>query len=256
MENLIETYQKLGISQTLDYDKFNHIAIVHHSTAIEGCTLTEVETSVLLHDGLTPRGKPLSHSLMVKDHFDALQFVLAQAKQKKPLTIKLIQHISAKILKNTGLVYKTILGDIDASQGQFRKGNVYAGESYFPSYEKVPQLMDELIRFLQTVLSSDLSLRQQLDLSFDVHFKLVSIHPFYDGNGRTARLLMNYIQHYYALPLSIIPVQSRADYFQALIDSRKQHNMAIFREYMAAEYRNQLQHEIDKFKRDIRPSEE
>jgi len=251
MKNLIKTYHQLGISQALDYDKFNHIAIVHHSTAIEGSTLSKVETTVLLHDGLTPRGKPLAHLLMVKDHFDALQFVLTSARKKTPLSLNLIQKIAAKVLKNTGAVYKTIFGEVDASQGEFRKGNVYAGESYFPSYEKIPKLMDELVQFLQKSLSPHLSLREKLDISFDTHFKLVSIHPFYDGNGRTARLVMNYIQHYYDLPLAIIPVQSRADYFQALIDSRKQNNLTIFRDYMNGEYRAQLQHEIEKFKRDI-----
>jgi len=249
MENLIERYRTLGIAQVLDYDKFNHISIIHHSTSIEGCTLTEVETAVLLHEGLTPHGKPLSHSLMVKDHFDALHFVLDKAAHKTALSIPLIQQIAARVLKNTGAVYQTALGAVDASQGEFRRGNVYAGESYFPNYDKVPWLMQELLDFIHRSMLPHLSVTQALNISFDTHFQFVSIHPFYDGNGRTARLLMNYIQHYYNLPLGTVLQQSRADYFQALVDSRQKNNPHIFREWMANEYRKHIEREIEKFER-------
>jgi len=249
METLIERYRALGIAQVLDYDKFNHSAITHHSTAIEGCTLTEVETSVLLHDGLTPQGKPLAHSLMVKDHFAALHYTLETAAQRKPLSLALIQQIAARVLKNTGAVYQTALGQVDASQGELRRGNVYAGESYFPNYDKVPTLMEHLVDCVCRDMQQNLSITQALHLSFDLHFQFVSIHPFYDGNGRTARLLMNYIQHYYNLPLAIVLQQSRASYFQALIDSRKHNNPGIFQAWMAGEYRAQLAREIEKIQR-------
>jgi len=247
METLVKRYRQLGIANVPNYDTLNHIAIVHHSTAIEGSTLTEVETTVLIQDGLTPRGKPLAHSLMVQDHFDALNFVLDAAAKKTPLSIPLIQRIAARVLKHTGAVYQTVFGEVDASQGAFRRGNVYAGESYFPGHEKVPQLMATLLAFLQHGMGNPLSTTDALNLSFDAHFKPVSIHPFYDGNGRTARLLMNYVQHYYDLPLAIVPASSRVDYFQALIDARKQDDLNLFRTYMAGEYRTCLLREIQKF---------
>jgi Fic family protein len=71
----INQYQQLNLSQTIDYDKFNQYAIVHHSTTIEGSTLTEVETRLLKEEGITPKGKPLLHSLMVQDHYNALLFI-------------------------------------------------------------------------------------------------------------------------------------------------------------------------------------
>ena len=66
--SLIETFQSLNLSAVIDFDKFRDYAITHHSTTIEGTTLTETETRLLLDEGITPAGKPLLHSLMVQDH--------------------------------------------------------------------------------------------------------------------------------------------------------------------------------------------
>ncbi len=110
---------------------------MHHSTSIEGSTLTEVETRLLLDEGITPKGKPLIHSLMVKDYYGALKFVLESANAKNLITVEFIQQFNACVMKTTGNVYNTVFGEIDASKGMFRKGNVSAGGSYFPSYDKV-----------------------------------------------------------------------------------------------------------------------
>jgi|GEM_PF-6742756 len=90
------------------------------------------------------------------------------------------------------------------------EGNIYAGERYFPNYDKVPSLMEDLVDCVCRTMQQNLSITQALHLSFDLHFQFVSIHLFYDGNGRTARLLINYIQHYYNLPLAVILQQARA----------------------------------------------
>ena len=96
---LIVKYHSLGIDDVIDHERFNLISIVHHSTKIEGCTLTDVETQVLLNEGLTPKGKPLQDSLMVTDHYAALTFTLAEAKEKKTVTVALIQAINLLIVR-------------------------------------------------------------------------------------------------------------------------------------------------------------
>jgi len=245
VEHLIEEYKSIPVNQVVDFDKFNHIAIVHHSTAIEGSTLTEVETEILINEGLTPRGKPLVYSLMTKDHFDALMFVLKEAQNKTKISVSLIQKIAGMVLRHTGSVYETALGKVDSSKGEFRKGNVRVGASSFPNYNKVPLLVNDLLDHIQNAIKNDPSIDEQLDLSFDAHFHLVSIHPFYDGNGRTSRLLMNYIQRFYDLPLAIVNVESRADYFQAIIDARKNRDVTIFRTFMKKEYAQQLLKEME-----------
>ena len=244
---LIEKYKSLGIADIVDHEKFNHISIVHHSTVLEGSTLTEVETQVLINEGLTPKGKPLTDSLMVTDHFSALTYVLEQAEKKRPISVELIQEINSLVIKNTGAIYNTIFGAVDASKGEFRKGNVTAGSTYFPNYDKVEKLTKELSDKINEIMKIDTSLDEQLKLAYDAHYSLVSIHPFYDGNGRTSRLLMNYIQAYYKLPLAIVHKENKADYIQALIDTREKEDFKIFRDFMDGEYTQLLTAEIEKF---------
>lgn len=252
--NLIEKYNNLRISEVIDHDRFNLIAIDHHSTRIEGSTLTEVETQVLINEGRTPNGKPLAESLMVTDHHAALLFTIASAKAERTLSISLLKEMNALVMQNTGNVYNTMLGTVDSKTGAFRKGNVTAGVSYFPNFDKVERLTKDLIKKLNEAINSSPSVAEQLNLSFDAHFSLVSIHPYYDGNGRTSRLLMNYIQAYYNLPLAIVQSENKAAYIQALIDTRQQENIEVFREFMAAEYAFLLNQEIKKFEEMKKPS--
>ncbi len=189
---LLNRYKELNLQDVLDHGKFNEYAMVHHSSGIEGSTLTEVETRLLLEEDITPKGKPLTHSLMVKDHYAALRFVKDAAFAKKAVTVEFIQQINAFVMKNTGSVYN-------------------------------------------------------LEFSFAAHFNLVPIHPFYDGNGRTSRLLMNYIQAYHGLPLAIVFKEDKADYYMALQETRKQENMEIFNTFMFGQYRKHLEQEITSY---------
>jgi Fic family protein len=240
-------YQKLGIADVIDHERFNLIAIDHHSTRIEGSTLTEIEAQVLINEGRTPNGKPLTESLMVTDHHAALAFTLENARAKKALTVNLLQSINALVIGNTGKIYNTMLGTVDSTTGAFRKGDVTAGASYFPNFDEVEKLTKDLVKQLNDNLQKDLSAVEQLNLSFDAQFNLVSIHPFYDGNGRTSRLLMNYIQAYYDLPLAIVYSENKAAYIQALIDTREKQDIEIFRNCMSIEYTALLELEIKKF---------
>ena len=241
---LLKRYKDLNLQDVLDHEKFNEYSIVHHSTSIEGSTLTEVETRLLLEEDITPKGKPLMHSLMVKDHYAALRYVLESASAKKIINLEFIQDVNARVMKNTGSVYNTVFGEIDASKGMFRKGNVSAGGSYFPNYDKVVPYTTELVKRLDINLPGVQCDEEQLKLSFTAHFDLVSIHPFYDGNGRTSRLLMNYIQAYHGLPLAIVFKEDKADYYVALQETRKQEDMQIFYTFMFEQYRKHLEQEI------------
>ena len=255
VEKLIDQYEKYRLSEVIDYDKFKGYAIVHHSSTVEGSTLSEVETRLLLDENMTPKGKPLEHSLMTKDHYAALQFVFQEAKNKRPVTPDFIQKINAHVMKSTGGLYNTVFGSIDASQGMFRKGNVSAGGTYFVNYDKVEKLVKELCEKLNTRLATTNSRLDKLEASFIAHFHLVTIHPFYDGNGRTSRLLMNYIQQISSLPLSIVYKEDKADYFNALQETRKKDNIDIFKGFMYNQYEKYLKDEIKKYQ-EILPENE
>lgn len=253
LEKLIAEYKALDIAGVIDHERFNLIAIDHHSTRIEGSTLTEIETQVLINEGRTPSGKPLHESLMVTDHHAALLFTLQSAKAKLQLSATLLQQINAIVMKHTAKVYNTMLGTVDAATGAFRKGNVSAGVSYFPNFDKVEHLTKKLVDKVNDTMREPLSMAQQIDLSFDAHFNLVSIHPYYDGNGRTSRLLMNYIQAYYNLPLAMVKSEHKASYIQALVDTREKEDIQIFRDFMAAGYAAMLTIEIEKYKEMKKP---
>lgn len=215
----------------------NHI-ITYHSTAIEGSLLSADETRLLLDADIVPKGKPISHVMMVKDHNNALNYILETAALRKPITVELIRFINALVMKNTGSIYNTPLGKVDASNGEFRKGNVSAGGSYFPGYDKVERLTKELVDSIHYKMRaiSPSNVKKQLDLSFTAHYELVLIHPFYDGNGRTGRLLMNYIQSYFGLPLSIVFIEDKEEYYTVLRKSYRENNIHWIKAFMHKEY--------------------
>ncbi len=259
--SLIEKFQSLNLSAIIDFDKFNGYAITHHSTTIEGSTLTEIETRLLLDEGITPAGKPLLHSLMVQDHYHALLFITQKANDKIIITPEFIQQINAVVMKQTGSIYQTVFGELatgpsgDATKGVFRKGNVSAGNTYFVGYEKVEPLVKKLCDGIKEKISIANSVIEKLNICFDAHFDLVTIHPFYDGNGRTSRLLMNYLQLIFNLPLSIVFKEDKAAYFEALQQTRKAADITIFRIFMAAQYAKYLQQEIEKFEQVVKGGE-
>lgn len=244
---LIKQYNALHLEDVIDHQKFNLIAIDHHSTRIEGSTLTEIETQVLISEGRTPGGKPLEDSLMVRDHHTALLFTLESARQGLRPSVQLIRQINERVMKSTGKVYNTILGTVDSTTGAFRRGNVSAGSTYFPNYDKVEKLTQELVQLLSGAMQQPLTTEAQLNLSFDAHYHLVAIHPFYDGNGRTSRLLMNFIQAYYSLPLAIVRSENKAAYIEAIIKTKETEELQHFRNFMHSEYTALLQAEIDRY---------
>jgi len=204
--------------------------------------LTEEETRLLLAANIAPEGKSINHVMMVKDHNNALNYILETATLRKPITVELIRFINALVMKNTGSIYNTSLGEVNASNGEFRKGNVSAGGSYFPSYDKVERLLKELVLSLQETIQmiSPTDTEKQLNLSFTAHYTLVSIHPFYDGNGRTSRLLMNYIQAYYGLPLGTVFLEDKQEYFTALRKSKSENSIDWISAFMHKEYEKSL----------------
>ena len=151
--NLLEQYDLLNLKQNIDWEKFNHYAIVHHSTSIEGASLSVHETMALLGEGLTAKGKPLVHHLMQTDHYKALLFTLDAASKKKTLTPDLLKQMAALVMQSTGSEHHTALGAFDSSKGDFRLLNVCAGETRFVDFTKVPDLIrlycDELNQFIQ-----------------------------------------------------------------------------------------------------------
>lgn len=246
MKRLLEIKDKyVELSKDfIDYERLNNYFITHHSTAIEGSTLTHSEVVLLFENGITPAGKPFLHLLMEKDHQDAIQFVLKIAGEKQKLSIETIQKIASLIMKNTGATYNMMGGAFDVSKGEFRKGGVHVGTRSFADYKKVPGLVSNLIDYINSEIDNCRDFTANSILAFDAHFQMVSVHPFADGNGRLSRLLMNYIQHYHNHPITPVLSEDKALYFEALEQTRQQQDPEIFRKFMFEESLKYFEEEI------------
>jgi Fic family protein len=241
-----QEYESLNLQNVIDYEKFCMISIVWHSTKIEGCSLTETDTKVLLENDITAAGKPLKDHLMIKDHFASFGFIKEQAKQKRKLSIDFIREIGVMVMKNTGDNTNTVLGDFDTSRGDLRLVQVYVDKKYFPDYKKVPGLLEQLCTSVNERLDGAKEL-EVLNLSADIHYNFVNIHPFGDGNGRTARLLMNYVQLYHGEPLIKIFTEDRTAYINALNETEEKEDLAVFRGFIKKQHIKFLKAEIEKF---------
>lgn len=250
IEQLYQTFQELGINEAVDYDKYYLYSLITHSTAIEGSTLTELDTQLLFDEGVTAKGKPLVHHLMNEDLKQVYDFAKAESEQLVPITPVFLQRLNAVLMRTTGSVHSVMGGSFDSSKGEFRLCGVTAGvggQSYM-NYIKVPVKVDELCVLLQEKQKIARTFREQYELSFNAHLNLVTIHPWVDGNGRTARLLMNYIQFCYRLFPTKIFKEDREAYILSLRQCQNEETNQPFLSFMAGQLKKSLSLEIERFK--------
>jgi len=246
IQQLVAMY-KQQTKGVINYQKYIYYAISHHSTALEGSTLTEKQSIDLLAYGKPAARKPIEEQFMVFDYFKALEYIADQAGQSKPaqlVTVDFIKTIAAKVKLNTGEIVHTILGDFDTSKGDFRLCGVTAGARMFPDHKKVKDLTVKLCNSLNDEMAKAVTFEQKCDIAFRAHFELVSIHPFGDGNGRTSRLLMNFIQARFDIPLSVVYKQDRIKYIDAIESARKKGTIEPFLKFMYAQYAKFMKAEI------------
>lgn len=237
LEEVVHRYLDLGINQQIDYEKFYLYSIITHSTAIEGSTVTELENQLLFDEGITAKGKTLAEQQMNLDLKAAYDESFALARKHAEISMDMLRHLASIVMKGTGKTYRTALGDFSSSNGDLRLLNVTAGvggRSYM-SFNKVPQKLNEFCQSLNETRrqASNLPIQQRYNMSFDAHFRLVTIHPWADGNGRMSRLLMNHLQFEFGLIPTKILKEDKEEYIKALIETREQDNLQVFRDFMS-----------------------
>ena len=249
--SLVERYRELGIDRQIDYDKFYLYSIITHSTAIEGSTITEAENQLLFDKGITSAGKTLSEQMMNLDLKNAYEKSISLASSHSDITVDMLKDLSSIVMKNTGSEYKTALGDFSSARGELRLLNVTAGiggRSYM-SYVKVPEKLASFCSDLnvqrKSIDAKDIA--ALYEMSFDAHYNLVTIHPWADGNGRMARLLMNHLQFEFGLIPTKVTKESKEGYIKSLIDTRDNDDLCIFRDFMTDMMIANLKHDIDTF---------
>ena len=185
-------------------EEWFRIELTYTSNAIEGNTLTRAETAMVVEEGLTVQGKSLTEHQEAINHamaFDYIQTLVTKKRQE--LTEKDILDIHSIILNKID----------DTNKGKYRTVAVRlkGSETILPNPLKVPELMEEFIKWLQSEIAD-----HPIKIAIDAHFKLVSIHPYVDGNGRTARLLMNLLLMQAGFPSGIIRKEDRSIYINSL----------------------------------------
>lgn len=232
----LKAYLASGVEDQVDYQKFYLYSIVTHSTAIEGSTVTEIENQLLFDEGIAAKGRSLTEQMMNVDLKDAYLHAFKIASEDPTYTPQLLQQISALVMRRTGSEYSTIAGQFDSSKGEFRLCNVSAGiggRSYL-AYNKVPRAVEDFCKWLNDEIAdiNKTDIAACYRLSFEAHFRLVTIHPWVDGNGRATRLVMNMIQRQLGLIPSIVRKEDKGEYIQSLVDSRENEDSTIAQDVM------------------------
>lgn len=189
-------------------EEWYKVELTYTSNAIEGNTLTRQETAEIItkQGGAVISGKSLTDQLEARNHGHAVELV-----KKLALQFKSHQFITEENIK---AVHKIILTGIDDFwAGRYRQSEVFirGSQVQFPLPAKVPELMDSFVRWLTSQQGI-----HSVKVAAEAHSRLVSIHPFIDGNGRTARLLMNLILTINGYPAAVVNDTDRVKYLAAL----------------------------------------
>lgn len=203
LQEEINSYRPLSTVTQKQLKEYYRIGFTYTSNALEGNSLTETETKIILEDGITIGGKPIRDYYEALGHSEAYDLIYKLAKKEC--------FTEANIKKLHKLFYNRIDGN---RAGKYRKERVFISGSKhtLPGPEKVPPLMEEFASKAKGLEKE----YHPVEYSALVHKEFIFIHPFIDGNGRVARLLTNLILLQKGHVIAIIPPVLRTEYIQAL----------------------------------------
>ena len=199
----LDSFRPLSPELVKNLDEWFKIELTYSSNAIEGNTLTLQETALVVEKGLTIGGKSVQEHLEAINLAFAIDYIKTLVnKSKKNLTLNDILKIHNLILKKID----------DKNSGKFRKiaVKISGSKAVLPDPVKVPELMNEFINWLHETKENI------LNIAADAHLKFVLIHPFVDGNGRTARLILNLLLMQGGYPPALILKEERLEYLKSI----------------------------------------
>ncbi len=199
----LDKLRPLSPEALANLDHYYDIEITYTSNAIEGNTLSAVETTLVIEQGVTIGGKPLKDHLEALDHYDAIRYVRQLARQSTPFTEGDVRNLHSLVMQRSRPEIAGRCADLA------RYVRTETGRHAFPSPAEIPALMGDFAAWLRTAPETPRT-------AFTAHRWLVDIHPFNDGNGRTARLLMNLILLRGGYPPVSVRPEDRPAYVRAL----------------------------------------
>lgn len=220
LQKEINTMRPLKTKERASLREYFKIGLTYASNALEGNSLTETETKIVIEDGITIGGKQLKEHFEVIGHAQAYDFMQSLVAHKKIRE----EDICA--------LHKLFYWYIDNTHaGVYRKERVFISGTDFipPGPKQVPALMKKFVACM-------IKLRKEchpVEFAARLHYDFVVIHPFVDGNGRCARLLMNLALLQYGYPVTIIPPVIRREYMSAILVCEKKENPATFVHFIA-----------------------
>lgn len=209
--SLLNSYRPLPKAAVRKMREQLGIDMTYNSNAIEGNSLTLKETFLVVNEGLTIKGKPLKDHLEAKSHTEALEYLYAVVDKgsRNTLSERLIRELNQIVMR-----------DIDKEwAGKYRNSNVIIGGADHapPEAVEVPRLMQELVDWMR----QNRKVLHPVELAAVLHHRLVHIHPFFDGNGRTSRLMMNVVLMQAGFPLVVVLKNDQKKYYRTLFEADK-----------------------------------
>jgi Fic family protein len=188
-------------------EHYYDIELTYASNAIEGNTLSPVETTLVIEKGITVSGKPLKDHLEALDHYQAMHYIRELGRHSDPPTEADIRSLHSLVVQRSQPDIAGRYADLS------RYVRTETGRHAFPPPAEVPALMGDFAAWLRGASNTP-------GTAFEAHRRLVDIHPFNDGNGRTARLLMNLILIRGGYPPIAVRPEDRLAYTRALQQSQ------------------------------------
>lgn len=208
------------------------VRMAHHSTAIEGNTLTQGETKSVLIDGYVPRAMDMRELNEVLNYKVFMTFLIEQSTSSAPLSLSLIREVHTILFREA----------IESVPGQFKqRPNMIVGAGFTPTPPYlVPSALMDWIDNLAAQMDAAASDSDKVLAICRQHIAFEHIHPFPDGNGRVGRALMVYSCFLEEITPIVIPVERRKEYINYL-NTEDLHGFAAFSEQLQAEERKRIE---------------
>lgn len=213
----LDRLRPLSAAALRHLQKHYDVELTYTSNAIEGNTLTLRETAEVIEHGITVGGKRLKEHLEAVDHYDAVLWMRMIAAQPTPIGESVVRELHRRIIARS----EPEIAGVYSTHARRIAGSPVV----FPNPVKIPDLMRDFGRTLEQAAPLPL-------VAFAAHFRLVAIHPFSDGNGRTVRLLMNLILLRFGYPPIAVRPEDRAAYLDTLERAALADDLAPFQTFM------------------------